>query len=83
MATLIPMLVATTISTIATTAIQSVLAPDIPDPPVLLDDESNRLGNAADQESARRRAASPQPINTTGVGAPGVNVGSPTVVLGG
>jgi len=66
-----------------TTAATILLTPDEPAIPTPLDDEQQLLGNAADQEARRRRDANPQQINTMGVGAPNVNVGSPTVVLGG
>lgn len=73
----------TAFTTIATTALQAALAPEAPDPPAILDTETARLGNAADQESARRRAANPQLVNSMAVGAPTTAVGQPTVVLGG
>ncbi len=71
------------VSTALTAAVTMILTPEEPLIPTPLDDERELLGNAADQEARRRRNANPQQINTMGVGAPSVNVGSPTVVLGG
>ncbi len=76
-------IVGAVVSAAATTAVTMILTPEEPLIPTPLDDERELLGNAADQEARRRRNANPQQINTMGVGAPNVNVGSPTVVLGG
>ena len=74
------------VSAALTTIATVVLTPDEPAIPTPLDDEAKLLGNAADQEAARRRAANPQqsnPVGAPGVGGAQVNVGAPTVVLGG